>query len=357
VYPTSGNFIQRHAEIVGKKDNVTVIHVVCDPELKNRFEISDEVQKGIRTIIVYFAPSGNRIIQIFRKLNGYRLGFSIAGPFDLIHLNIFYYYGAIALAFNLIKGIPYLITEHWTSWNNGSFSKIELLTAKIILSRVSVILPVCKKLGENIKSNGINAPQVVIPNAVDTQIFYPSTEAKAGFTFLHISSLLDKQKNVTGILKVTQKLIKSGNYEFELHIGGDGDLTPVEQFVRANGLESRIKTFGMLTPDEVARKMRESNVFVLFSNEENQPCVINEAFACGLPVIATDVGGIAEYFPGNFGLLISMGNDQELYAAMKKCLDGHIFASSDTLVRYARQTFDDHVIAEQFHTIYSSVLN
>ena len=60
-----------------------------------------------------------------------------------------------------------------------------------------------------------------------------------------------------------------------MQIGGDGDLKPLKN--DSKYAESYIKTFGMLSLEQVSEKMKAANCFVLFSDYENQPCVILES--------------------------------------------------------------------------------
>jgi L-malate glycosyltransferase len=358
VHTTNGNFVRRHAEAVATLHKVTVLYVVSDIHLRNLFDIEQERTNNLHIIRVYFKPSKKRLVHVFRKASAFKKGFKLINSFDIIHLNIMHYYGLIALYYKIVKKIPYVITEHWTWWNDNSMSMSELFWDKIIAAKASYILPVCATLGKNIHQHIKHIPQYIIPNSIDSTIFYAGSHTvESNYIFLHISSLLDKQKNITGILNAVKKLALTGSYKFELHIGGDGDVTPIHKFRDENHLHSFIQTFGELTPEEVANKMRKSNTFVLFSNQENQPCVINEAFACGLPVITTDVGGIAEFFPKNYGILINKGDINGLCNAMICCLEGHLFASSTAISHYALSTFEKNVIASKFHQIYSFIFN
>ncbi len=55
---------------------------------------------------------------------------------------------------------------------------------------------------------------------------------------------------------------------------------------------------------------------VMFSNYENMPVVILEALACGLPVVATRVGGIPEMINQHNGLLVEAGDEAALKDAI-----------------------------------------
>ncbi len=89
-------------------------------------------------------------------------------------------------------------------------------------------LPVTKDLGEKMnKLFGIQKAFKVIPNVVDTTLFYPSFENKNGKKrFIHVSTL-GYHKNIWGILNTTKKLYQT-RQDFELYLAGK----PSEEIVQ-----------------------------------------------------------------------------------------------------------------------------
>lgn len=84
------------------------------------------------------------------------------------------------------------------------------------------------------------------------------------------------------------------------------ELVRVGQSVHACGAKST---------EDVACWMKAADILVLPSHNEGLPNVILEAMACGLPVVATDVGGIPEaVVHGETGFLVPPGDHQELTA-------------------------------------------
>ena len=81
-----------------------------------------------------------------------------------------------------------------------------------------------------------------------------------------------------------------------------GDL--FQNILQLNLSANAIQFTGMLPYEEVARLMRNSDAFVLFSLYENMPCVVLEALCCGLPVITSDVGGLKEVINQENGVLV-----------------------------------------------------
>jgi glycosyltransferase involved in cell wall biosynthesis len=164
----------------------------------------------------------------------------------------------------------------------------------------------------------------VVPNVVDTDLFCPAKEERlagvpVGATrrkmegrgmerILHVSSMNDEQKNITGLLSALSPILKSNSALHATFVGGEkAHLDAHRRWVSQEGLNGRIEFTGPLGTDQVVQHMQMHDVLVLNSRRENFPCVIPEAWACGLPVMSTDVGGIREHLPSGispFGFLL-----------------------------------------------------
>lgn len=360
VLQDNGDFIQRHAQAIALKNKVTVVHAVKDETLKKkRFELNISREKEVKEIIVYVKPSRFKPFNLLYLLQGYLLGIKHVKSFDIIHLNVIYPAGIIAIYLRKKFKKPLVLTEHWTSLHFDHFQKLakyKQIIIRKILSSFDLVLPVSQHLGESIKKINSSIHFQVIPNVVDLSKF--SIQEKKDFQkkqFLHLSHLGEHHKNILGMLNVVKRLANDG-LEFEFHIGGNGDLNPIYQFIKGNNLQDYIFPFGRLNHEEVNAKMNNANCFVLFSNYENQPCVQAESFACGLPIIATDVGGIKEFFPLDFGILIEKGNEDELYFAMRKVINEIQFASPKIMNAYAEKHFSSVEISKRFDEIYIQIL-
>ena len=98
---------------------------------------------------------------------------------------------------------------------------------------------------------------------------------------------------------------------------------------------------GAATPPEIAARLAASDVFVLSSLSENMPLVVLEALCCGLPVVATDVGGVPEAV-GSDGALAQPGDAEGLAAAIESVLDDYGRFDQAEIARRAaaRYSFD-----------------
>jgi len=106
-----------------------------------------------------------------------------------------------------------------------------------------------------------------------------------------------------------------------LVLSGEGSLREqLTAYARANNLSDRVHLIGR--QNNIPSVLAASDVFVLASNWEGNPLAVMEAMAAGLPVIATQVGGIPELVrSGDQGLLVPAGDCRGFAAAMQTLFD------------------------------------
>lgn len=126
-------------------------------------------------------------------------------------------------------------------------------------------------------------------------------------------------KGVETLLDAVARL-NGGAADSQLVVWGDGpDLGALRQRARALGIAERVR-FAGATPDPLGA-ISDADVFVLPSLAEAFPYVVLEAMSVGLPVIASDVGGVREALDdGCAGVLVAPGDPNALAAALDSLL-------------------------------------
>ena len=368
---TLGIFVRRHAQAVALKNKVTVLHAVPDAELKDgEFRLDRKTEGNLSEFIVYYGRS-NSGFKLFRAWHNWKLLrkhylFGLEkliernGKPDLIHAHVPWPIGKIARLISKKLRIPFGLTEHWTGYQpeDGRYKGgLVIRVTRLSIRKSAFIAPVSHQLQQAMEAHGLKGNYHVIPNVVDTDVFKPNPKAHSKTRFLHVSTLDDAQKDVTGILKAFQQALREMP-EMELVIvGGGNDENTIKRISNEMGLTFRGVEFkGKLQGEALVDELNQADVLLLNSRYENQPVVILEALACGIPVIAPAIGGIPEVVNAAQGIVFNRSEE----GALKKALlafhaskDGY---SQDELRRYAVATFSMKAISEQLDELYRKTL-
>ncbi len=371
--PTLGNFVQKHAECVSLYSNVAALYVCSDANNKNKFEIVESNEKNIYTVNVYYKkiqhtiPLLSFLQKARRNIKAHQMGLKLItkkfGKIDLVHHNILYPVGLIAWYLKKFKGIPYIITEHWTGYLPSKKMKISWLQktlSKTIARNASYITPVSKDLQDAMIALGLNTKYEIIYNVTDTKLFHPAAEksTRKKVKIIHISTLDDPHKNISGMMRVAEKLSKQRN-DFEMWFIGDGDTAPhIKTAASLNILNTFAFFDGTKSTAEVAEIMRSSDCFLLFSNYENLPCVMVEALASGIPIVSSTAGGIPEHITENLGLLVKPLDEEALLYSLNKVIDNIKSGkyNSQELSNYANDNFSFEKVGGKFNELYHRIL-
>jgi glycosyltransferase involved in cell wall biosynthesis len=224
-----------------------------------------------------------------------------------------------------------------------------------ILANADALLPDSRHLGEWINETFLPISFTEVPNTVDTSRFFYTPNPDNTFRFIHISTM-GHQKNTDGLLRAFKNF--TDNYpqeKMELLLVGPG-WEPHKKWVGGQeGLKGKVIFTGPKPYIEVALLMQTAHALVLFSRYENLPCVMLEAFCCGLPVIATRVGGIAYHLPEENGILIDSESEAQLNEALEAMFNGYKTYNRATIAQNAATCYSMPAIAELYEDTYRRI--
>lgn len=353
VIPGNGIFIQKHAEAVALTNNVYVLHIITDPNNTKNIEITKNTQDGITAYIAYLKPTSSNIIKFFRYWKAYRQIKRKIPKIDINHVNVTYPIGLIALLEKHFLGKPYIVSEHWSIYQEPLCNSIGFFQKKatlLIAKSANFICPVSLYLEKVMQDFGIKGNYQCVPNVVNTELFTPSTSRDTTyFEVTHISNMKNDCKNISGMLRTISSL-SDQIPRLRFNLIGSNTEQHLEEIISL-GLKN-IRVIGHLPHIEMVNYLQQSDVFLLFSNYENLPCVILEAFACGVPVISSNVGGIHEYFPKDFGTLVPAKDEAALENAILALYKSESQANPQEMHDYAVQHFSLKAINQIFNKIY-----
>lgn len=364
VHGTLGNFVQRHVEAVATMHRCEVLAAVEDAGVGSVVRFTEDRAGGagrepIRTHRIHLPPRRPHAFFATRAL--VNLGRTLERP-DLIHLHVAYPAGAAARRLAAYWGVPLVLTEHWTVYGRTAWADCPAWRRwdmRRTGAAADCICPVTRGLGEDMQAAGVgrNGLFVPVPNVVDTGLFHPQEPgaAEEPLTLLHISSLVDHHKNISGLLRALAMCLPELP-GLRVRIIGDGDPEPHRRFAEALGIGDRIHWGTEIPLAQVAAEMRQAHALVLFSHFENFPCVIGEAWASGIPVFATRVGGIAEYLDAAHGDLVEPGDEAGLARVLRDWVNGRRW-DPVRLRSTATDRFSLPAVAEAYDRVYRTLLD
>jgi glycosyltransferase involved in cell wall biosynthesis len=361
----NGDFIQRHAKAASLFNDIYVIHVTGVPgsELVSKTEEEINSSGKLTEKIIYFKTSGTnigKIISNYRLISLYKKAIKTYinenGIPDLLHVHVPMKAGIAGLWAKRYK-LPMLVSEHWGIYNkivrdnyNSRSIFFKTLTKRII-GAADIFISVSNYLIRVIRQITRVGESKVIPNAVNTSYFKYKENRNGVFRFIHVSNMVPL-KNAEGILRVFRAMSKEKPAELVM-VGNIDDKQ--EKYAAELGLTG-VNFLGEISYDQVAREMLEADCLLLFSHIENSPCVIGEALCCGLPVIASSVGGIPELVDDSNGILIEPGNENALKDAMLKMMNEYETFDRSRISGNAVKKFSYESTGKQFDELYSSVI-
>ena len=365
VHPTLGNFVQKHAEAVSDFARVTVLHVCYDDAVKgNNYEVVEQSEGEIRVIFIYLKKNAISFFRFYNYLKAYQAGMKMVkkkyGTPDIIHANVLLPVGIVFCFLRSFRNIPFVFTEHWAGYLPEypfKISRVKKCFVKNIIKRSKAMLPVTDNLKNAMIKRGFKGKYIVVPNVVDTDVFIPVQRNYLALKqILHVSSPDNDQKNISGILDIIKKLSEK-RQDFVLNMVIDGNFATFTKQAEDMGILNKIVFFhGTKNTAEVASMMKNSDFLILFSNYENFPCVIAEAMACGLPVLSTNVGGIAEHVNETNGILIKAKDNDAFENGLNQMLDICHNFDKKQIRNYAEAHFSYEVIGRQLVEIYNNIL-
>lgn len=357
-----GDFIQRHARAAAVEND---IHVIFVTEAEIQAEEEWHQTGNLTEQIIYFKKPAGLLARVRKLLMWRKLFLKAAKAYikekgmpDCVHVHIPWKAGLIALILKKQFGLSFLITEHWGIYNDvlpDRFSARPWLAQqafKKIYKQASAFVTVSQFLGNGVNRLVLKKEFSIIPNVVDTSLFYYQPEKRPVFTFLHVSNMAPL-KNVKLILEAFHVLVvQKGIADVQLILVGNTDDKYVNAARQFGFLGTHVHFTGVVSYNEVALEMRKAHCFVLNSLIENSPCVISEALCCGLPVIATNVGGVPELMESRKGILIAVNDVNALVNAMQKMIETYSQYNFVNIAREASESFGYHAIARQFAETY-----
>ncbi len=272
----------------------------------------DSLSVGFRLGIPYPIPN----------VTSYKTFLKAVKSSSLIHAHGHPYLSSL-LAAKLAKRYkkPFVLTQHNTFIEyNSIWDTIEKLNdlaiGKQVLKEAQKIIAVSNATRNYVLSLGADPEKVtVLHNGVDLERFKPNaqmreeTRKKLGIhpeetVALTVRRLVYKN-GIDTLIEAARTAIQRNRSLVFLVIGTGPDFNEVKAKINQLGIGRNFKLAGFIADADLPAYYNAADFFVLPSKSgEGLPLVGLEAMACGLPLVATDVGGIGEVLIPDYGRLV-----------------------------------------------------
>ncbi|RJG49457.1 glycosyltransferase [Motilimonas pumila] len=315
VRPMAGLFIKQRMFSVAKQLPITVVSPVPWFPLQSvirwwrpHYRPQPQRQEKVEGIEVYY-PRFLALPGIGRRFDGFFMALACRKwlkrhpqvEFDLIDAHFTFPDGLAASYLSQWCGKPFSVTLRGTEVPHLALWPKKLMQA---WSRANHIFSVSDSLKQVAIAQGINASKIqVVGNGVDTEIFRPVDKRQARHdlgllvtdkVLVTVGGLVPR-KGFHLVIECLAKLPERVKYVIVGGASAEGDYRQhLEQLAAKHQVSERVLFVGAKAPAELKHVLSAADVFVLASANEGWANVILEAMACGIPVIASDVGGNAE---------------------------------------------------------------
>jgi len=358
--PMFGLFVRKHALTAAAAYRVSVAYVHFVQEAPAT-EIHEEGE--LLEIRCYIQKTAFAPLSFLRWMLAYHKAYGEIcrrrGKPSLTHVHILTRLGVLALFMRIVRGIPYVITEHWSRYQPGGFyhgALRKFLTRMAVRFSRGITVP-SAQLEKAMRTHGLNHPNyMVLANTVEQKLFYPEhTAATPLKQLIHISCFEEASKNMSGILRA-MALLKQQRSDFRLLMVGSGmDWQQTRELCTALDCNDVVSFTGLKQGEELAAMLRQSDLMLMFSNYENMPVVISEALCCGIPVVSSDVGGIHEVLRSNCGSLVPAGDTKAFVQAINTWLQNGN-PHKNEIAAYASGIWYEEAVLKQLHRFYQQAL-
>jgi glycosyltransferase involved in cell wall biosynthesis len=272
----------------------------------------DSINVGFRLGIPYSIPQISSLKTFMETLKAN----------DIIHVHGHPYLSSF-LAAKIAKRYskPLVLTQHNTFIEYNSIWNIaeklnDLAVGKKVLKDADKIIVVSQATRKYVLSLGADPERIeVLHNGVDLNRFKPLSGVRDEMrNKLNISSganvvltvrRLVYKNGIDTLLECAEIAIKKDQKLVFVVVGKGPDFDKVKRKIKQAGMQKNFRLTGFVSDEELPFYYNVADMFVLPSKSgEGLPLVALEAMACGLPVVATNVGGISEIVNRKYGRLL-----------------------------------------------------
>lgn len=231
---------------------------------------------------------------------------------DVLHAHYVSSYGVVGY---LTGFHPFVVSVWGTDIYDAPKNLIMKKLIKKTLARADAVLSTSETMAKQTKKFVCNKEIAVTPFGIDLRKYYPHKEMEPNKFVVGTARLLAPKYGIEYLIKAFA-VVLSNAADAELHIAGDGpQRNDLIALTKSLGIGQQVQFHGFLPPSSMPQFMSTLSVFCMPSVQESESFGVAalEAQACGIPVIASAIGGLHEtIIDGKTGFLIKPRSPEEI---------------------------------------------
>jgi len=309
------------------------------------------------------------------QINSFKPFLKCVNASDLVHVHGHPYLSSLyAAKLASFLGKLVVLTQHNTfiEYESGFWDHVEWFNdatvGKQALKSADRIITVSNATKKYVLSLGADPTKTtVMHNGVDTQRFKPNSalreeiRKKLGISnettvALTVRRLVYKN-GIDTLIQTAEKATKRNPKLVFLVVGTGPDLETVQKNIQQLGITNNFRLTGFVSDKDLPTYYNAADFFVLPSKSgEGLPLVALEAMASGLPVIATNVGGISEIMRKDYGKLVPPDSPDSMTEAILEFSHRNTSALKNDLHMMIEQNFSWEKNVERLFEIYEELI-
>lgn len=233
--------------------------------------------------------------------------------------------------------------------------KVQILKT---LRKADVLIALSESWKEWFENIGVDSKKITILHNITAypEIHYAERKVNFPIRYLFLGEI-GHRKGVFDIIRALANHREELVGKVELKIGGNKYEEELLSAIKDAKLQNIVNFEGFVSGHKKIDLLNWADVFILPSFNEGLPISILEAMSYSMPIISTPVGGIPEVVDKTNGILVTPGNDDEIYDAIKHYVD-----NIDDVERQGKESFrkvetylPDYVL-NHLKSIYKSII-
>ena len=293
-----------------------------------------------------------------------------SGQYDLIHCHWLIPQGFFAAIVNKVDRLPLVVTVH----GGDIFTANRMIAAvnRFVLKRCTFCTPVSRPIERRVRDLYAGVRSEVISMGVDLNQFNPHRRSEdlrnrlGGDPLLLFVGRIAEKKGLPFLLRAMPRILSCFAKARLVIIGSGPDERLVDREIERQKLHDSVTRIGRVGQGDLPPYMASPSLFIMPSvvaesgDTEGLPVVLMEALASGVPVVASDVGGVADLIRhGETGLLVEQRNSEDLAEKCIRMLQDETLRR--TTVENARTLIENDFswpgVAERFERVFLECAN